>query len=241
MALVGPGAMTPYGGGGRRRQRGTCVVREPACGFFIAGSSIEDMNGIYGRVARVPNSLKHEALLSYKHDHTQWWMVLVDRSNPDEEDTGGSGRYGELDREWIFLDDRGGERFKHEGDTIIPGAGVRWSKCGAGIQDDDELPWQVIALLDGSVLRDLRGSYIHRQRRIAAAIAGKGLPRPQGECSGGRWVWRVDQVDGVPIRHVASDEGVWVGQRPQGSTLRVTGTKARKAVNAPKLRAWGEQ
>eukprot|EP01062_Namystynia_karyoxenos_P007276 TRINITY_DN12559_c0_g1_i1.p2 TRINITY_DN12559_c0_g1~~TRINITY_DN12559_c0_g1_i1.p2 ORF type:complete len:936 (+),score=296.76 TRINITY_DN12559_c0_g1_i1:116-2809(+) len=216
MALVGPGALTPYSGGGRRRSRGTCVVREPACGFFIAGSSLEDMNGIYGRVHRVSTRLKHNVLLAYKHDHSGWFMVLVDRSSEDGAD---SGKFGDMEREWLLVDETAVDRFSHEGDTIIPGAGTRWTLCGTGRQDDDELPWQVIALLDGGVLQDLRAHYVWRQRKIAAAIAGKDLPNPQGARAGG-WMWKVEAPDGVAIRTAPRDSAEWCGQRQQGDLVR---------------------
>jgi hypothetical protein len=50
--LVAPGALRPYDGApAEKRKRGT--VRHPAAGFFVAGSSIEDMNGVYARVHTV--------------------------------------------------------------------------------------------------------------------------------------------------------------------------------------------
>ena len=52
MSLANQGMMTEYTGPERRsRSRGYCTVREPANAFFIAGSSIDAMNGIYGRVS----------------------------------------------------------------------------------------------------------------------------------------------------------------------------------------------
>jgi len=53
MSLVNPGMLTEYEGPSRsssRRSRGTVRVRDPAHGFFIAGSSLPALNGIYGRV-----------------------------------------------------------------------------------------------------------------------------------------------------------------------------------------------
>lgn len=50
--LVAPGALRPYDGAPPvPRKRGT--VRRPAAGFFIAGSSIQDLNGVYTRVHTV--------------------------------------------------------------------------------------------------------------------------------------------------------------------------------------------
>ena len=86
MALVGPGAMTEYSGGSRRRRGGgTCYVDEPAKGFFVAGSSIEAMNGIFGRIH--PTSAKwvdHPVALAYKHDITGWFMCLVETEDEEE-------------------------------------------------------------------------------------------------------------------------------------------------------------
>ena len=46
--LVAPGGVTTYTGrGSQRRSYGT--VRDPAAGFFIAGSSLEELNGVYVR------------------------------------------------------------------------------------------------------------------------------------------------------------------------------------------------
>lgn len=61
--LVGPGALRPYDGGPPApRKRGT--VREPAAGFFIAGSSIEDMNGVYTRVHTVRTTRRGDGATS---------------------------------------------------------------------------------------------------------------------------------------------------------------------------------
>ena len=50
MSLMGPGAMTEYSAPSRgRRARGTVYVDDPAVGFFVAGSSLTEMNGIYTR------------------------------------------------------------------------------------------------------------------------------------------------------------------------------------------------
>jgi len=44
--------------------------------------------------------------------------------------------------------------------------------------DEDELPWQVIALLDASILRDLRWSNAYREKRVALALAGEDVTPP---------------------------------------------------------------
>ena len=168
-------------------------------------------------------------------------------------------------RQWRFIDDNGLHRFRHKGDTIIPGAGIRWKhlplpkqpkasggktksadyissdsddsdsddgsdvggddqkKIAASGKDDDgrskgledvtlgndgdgasadkedkanegaivavdddkaeefdedELPWQVIALLDRSVLEDLRFSSACRDEKVNRALKGLDVQQP---------------------------------------------------------------
>ena len=190
--LVGPGAMAPYGGrGGRRRTGGYVRVQDPAKGFFVTGSSIRSMNGLYGRVDSVSATLPHQFQLAYKHDQTGWLMGLV--STPDRQSI------SNLESEWLFIDNEEQDRFAHKGNTLIPGAGERWkhvhrtkaandfsSKNGApssdliAHKDDDidELPWQIIAILDEGMLRRLRRAYAHYTSTINRAQQGHGLPAP---------------------------------------------------------------
>ena len=59
--LVGPSAITSYSGGGGRRHGGYGYVREPAEGFFVAGSSIKEMNGLYAKVRHaVPDPPRYQ-------------------------------------------------------------------------------------------------------------------------------------------------------------------------------------
>ena len=77
MSLMGPGAMTEYSAPSRgRRARGTVYVDDPAVGFFVAGSSLKEMNGIYTRTDR-PSLPKHKVALAYSHSNsTGWYMAL---------------------------------------------------------------------------------------------------------------------------------------------------------------------
>ena len=106
--LVGPGAVTPYAGMGSQ-QRGYGYVRDPAAGFFVAGSSIDSLNGVYARV-NVPPDSPHGACahlprllvlcasaspsvahilcgsdfqLAYLNEESGWTMGLVDAPPPD--------------------------------------------------------------------------------------------------------------------------------------------------------------
>ena len=74
--LVGPGAMTPYGGGGgARRHGGFVTIRDAVLGFFISGSSIHHLNGVFGplmgedQLASLPFELANiVAIGAYAHD-----------------------------------------------------------------------------------------------------------------------------------------------------------------------------
>ncbi len=190
--MVGPGAMAPYGGGGGRRRHGGYVrVQDPAKGFFLAGSTVMAMNGLYGRVDSVPSDLKQTVQLAYKHDKTNWLMCLTSgKATPEGKD------------EWLLIDDANRPRFQHAGRTIIPGSGKRWRHLhrqaqGDGAGDGDEkssssstalqahgddysqLPWQVIAILDESMLAKLRRYQAHHHGNIQRAISGGNLPPTQ--------------------------------------------------------------
>ena len=180
MALVGPGALQEYSAPSRgRRARGSVYVDDPAVGFFVAGSSIDDLNGIYVRTNShvLP---RHHVAMAYAHQEGGWTLALCatgggEESSDDEDDT----------YEWRFIDAQRVDRFTHEGDTLIPGAGVRWSHATSGAVGDgrvsdatslvtgkseeeleDELPWQLIALLDAAITRDLLRSHAWREHNV---------------------------------------------------------------------------
>ena len=191
MALVGPGALQEYSAPSRgRRARGSVYVDDPAVGFFVAGSSIDDLNGIYVRTNShvLP---RHHVAMAYAHQEGGWTLALCatgggEESSDDEDDT----------YEWRFIDAQRVDRFTHEGDTLIPGAGVRWSHATSGAVGDgrvsdatslvtgkseeeleDELPWQLIALLDAAITRDLLRSHAWREHKVERARTGQDLPR----------------------------------------------------------------
>ena len=139
--LVGPGGMVPYGGGGGGRRHGGFVqVRDPAHGFFVAGSSISELNGVYVRKGAMPAS-GHSAQLVYFNEASGWFMAMVDgpasggnvekmqqyeQANGEAPPAPGYEAYGGKETEWLFVDSQGKDRFGHAGDTIIPGAGTSW-------------------------------------------------------------------------------------------------------------------
>ena len=82
--VVGPGGVTPYSGGAASRSGGWGYVRDPAEGFFVAGSSIPELNGVYKKVERVPAAIPHTFHYAYRKwpygsedDMTSWHMAHV--------------------------------------------------------------------------------------------------------------------------------------------------------------------
>jgi hypothetical protein len=198
-ALVGPGALTQYDGRpGRQRARGFVRVSKYPDGFFVAGSSLTNMNGLYGRVQSVPLALTktHEFKLAYKNDNSGYIMAMVDV--PDQAFPGAD------DAEWVFIDEDGRDRFTHPGDTIVPGSGTRWAfaapretRNAAGGRDggvggaaaaaaavvereeehEDQLPWQVIAILSADMLEKLRRHWQWYEYDCRMARGGGGLAK----------------------------------------------------------------
>lgn len=121
--LVGPGGVTTYSGQGHQH-RGWATIDSAAAGFFVAGSSIKDMNGVYHQIFTVPNI--YTASLSYYNEMTHWHLVLA---SAPKKDASGEAPYttkGGKEEEWLFLDPDNFSRFGHVGDTWIPGAGKQW-------------------------------------------------------------------------------------------------------------------
>ncbi|KAH8044680.1 hypothetical protein JL722_14581 [Aureococcus anophagefferens] len=162
MSLMGPGAMTEYEAPSRgRRARGTVYVDDPAVGFFVAGSSLKDMNGIYTRKdCAVPG---FRVAMSYAHSGKNGWCMalcaeqrerapkpttVAKRKPPkipggDDSDWETEESEEELSPEeeeeeeeddaaylWRLVDPTFRSRFTHKGDTLIPGAGTRWTAVG---------------------------------------------------------------------------------------------------------------
>ena len=168
------------------------VVTSPAVGFFVAGSSIPEVNGVY--VQQSPPQYDEdepgvETLLFYCHVDNPWTLECVERRGAAA---------------WALVDETGQERFRQPGGKLVPGAGVRWHHAGQppppgaralGMRvephavaqgasdvefDEDELPWQVIAILDRHTLQQVcAGADAHKARVRAEAeakAAHAGLP-----------------------------------------------------------------
>jgi hypothetical protein len=241
------------------------------------------MNGVY--VRRNPPRFKKRAdqlpiALYYEHEDGVWHMVLNELPGATEEEEEEEDDYAYLynyrpkkkkpTHEWMFTDEFGNDRFSHEGDTIVPGAGVRWkhvhkktdvppptetAKAKAERQleswlspyenheefdggaaasgavteikedDEDELPWQVIAILDIETVQQLLWSSQHRKDKVLQAKAGKNVPAPsrsslEGMFSAGRWLFRVVAPEGVVLRMEAADDSEELGRRSVGEYVR---------------------
>ena len=94
------------------RARRSCYVNEPAYGFFIAGSTIKPMNGVYIRKNPPARSEeedeKRQDLLYYTHMDSPWTMILAETPETDESPY---FRRSQGERsEWIFVDERSNEQ-----------------------------------------------------------------------------------------------------------------------------------
>ncbi|KAL1496579.1 hypothetical protein AB1Y20_014184 [Prymnesium parvum] len=180
--LVPSGGMVPGGGGGGgggRRFGGYVHVSEPPVGFFIAGSSLLRMNGVYG--PRLPAHAVAEQwpelAVGVRHGayrgESGWWLVHLQ---------------GEEREEWVLIDEAARDRFAHEGGTLVPGSGTRWAhvsreprrgrppedaapgaapsgggesssrqlRAASPSDRERELPWQVIGIRDVHLLEQAR-------------------------------------------------------------------------------------
>ena len=183
--LVGPGGVVPYGGGGGGPRR-VGTVRDWAQGFFVAGSTLDDLNGVYALVD--PNTLRRacrtrRCKVAYRNEESDWILAFA---GPPVGLKTKSGK----ETEWVFVDQSGKDRFEHAGDTVIPGAGDSWSHShrpspyertaaedmAAGDDDDvNELPWQVIYIGDRNMVWNLVNQRRHHNAVIRNAIAGNAV------------------------------------------------------------------
>ena len=119
----------------------------------------------------------------------------------------------------------------HRGRAAKPRAG--WSAAAsrgarlavAADDDEEELPWQVIAILDIDILEQLAGGYEYHKQRCAEAVAGRGVVAPPALTSlegafaaagEGRWVYRVAAASGVAVYATPTAGAVPCGKRAEG-------------------------
>ena len=121
--LVGPGAMSTYsGGGGRRRPTSYVRVKDPAVGFFVAGSSERGLNASMGARTRPHPELRLPTWRSCRRLDTGWFMALRRQRTGDPE--------------WVFVDPIGHERLVNSEYTLIPGSGQKWRHAPARASPD---------------------------------------------------------------------------------------------------------
>lgn len=221
--LVAPGGLAQYNGGEQRLKKGR--ISAPAEGFFIGGSSIHEMNGVYARVHRWKGLGSTRPVLAYRKwpirerdDLDGWLLALVEAPETEE---------GE---EWLIVDSQKQRRFWHKGGTIIPGAGRKWAhreaaSGGAGQQrrhrpvavpalpfepgegDINELPWQVIFISTADRVNAYRweeDEHHQRGRRLAltGGSGGGGDDSDSGARDWGRSADREQQEE-------QEQEGLW--------------------------------
>eukprot|EP00929_Paragymnodinium_shiwhaense_P048291 TRINITY_DN24431_c0_g1_i1.p1 TRINITY_DN24431_c0_g1~~TRINITY_DN24431_c0_g1_i1.p1 ORF type:complete len:618 (+),score=69.45 TRINITY_DN24431_c0_g1_i1:92-1945(+) len=136
--LAGPGTVTEYRAGGRRHG-GWGVVGKWPVGFFVAGSTLLDLNGLYERSDPDP-SLPHRCWRYYRNLNKQGWALA-------EVEVRTYHAFGNRREEWVFFDADGRHRFASEGGHYMPGGPFqhvhrpfRRFRIGDRAKARDELP-----------------------------------------------------------------------------------------------------
>lgn len=160
--------------------------KQVAAGFFLGGSSIKDMNGVYKRVKWVNNAIEHEVMGAYrkydygKEDDGHGWVIAYIKSPKP-----GSG-IEPVDpgypTEWVIIDPSNHDRFGHLGETRTPLSGRSWKhlhrKTSPQTQgtnevmapdDERELPWQLVFIGSPQTVEERRKEHLqHRAEQEAA-------------------------------------------------------------------------
>jgi len=98
------------------------------------------------------------------------------------------------DSEWLLIDPERKDRLRHDGETILPGSGTRWShvhRDGANSDstqlqenaqgdDDLELPWTIVGIMGEDMLNNLRNHHRHFNEEVRRAKLGHDLPQIHG-------------------------------------------------------------
>ena len=117
--LVGPGALVPGGGPqNNRRSGGWGVVDQWPVGFFVGGSDLTEMNGIYVRQPELDHKLPHYCELSWKHIENNFKVASATVR-------GWAGING-ADKEWLWIDELGRDFLAQPGKHYIPGNARTW-------------------------------------------------------------------------------------------------------------------
>ena len=124
-----------------------------------------------------------------RDDMSGWHLVLV--ASPSKDD-GYTAVDPDKETEWLLIDPQRVERFGHAGETIIPGAGKKWSHLhryqrstafrdsgdsaakgppASREEDLNELPWQVIFISSPRKVWAYRQEEAEHYRTVQLAIA----------------------------------------------------------------------
>lgn len=180
-------------GGGSASGGGFDFSDGPPHGFYLDGSTLPTLNGIYGPLSSVAGDIfegsdtEEMEGMFYQNDHSGWVLARILQEGPEVWEEGGF--------EWVLIDPVGEERFVYEDNgTMRPRGGTDWKHVkgrvsrfvrkgdGAGDQDKDketdidkvdtdkdgdeaELPWLVGAIPNAIYFEQ----YLAKQRRHDAA------------------------------------------------------------------------
>ena len=105
--IVAPGSVGFGGGSAPRASASNWASNGPPMGYFVSGSSIADLNGVYGprQTDELPEYLQ-PALAAYPHDSGNGW-VLAHAIAADGAP------------EWVFVDPAGRDRLGHPDATVL--------------------------------------------------------------------------------------------------------------------------
>ena len=134
--LVGPGAMTLRSSGSGRQGSGGGwgVVDRWALAFFVSGSSVREMNGLYKRLVKVDYTLGHVGGSSWRNERNGWTLLEGVVHEDDAADGDGRSRAAALlhaqrrsRTEWLIVDGAGVERFRSDGGQYLPRCCTAWT------------------------------------------------------------------------------------------------------------------
>jgi hypothetical protein len=128
--MVGPGALTQRSESGGGRSGGWGVIDKWPVSFFVGGSDLYGLNGLFERAEKDWN-LPLEGAVTWRNRISGWTLLsgVTSRtskraasSTPTDTSHTLSGR-----PEWHFLDAQGLDRFRCDGGEYLPNSGRAWS------------------------------------------------------------------------------------------------------------------
>lgn len=250
--VVGPGSLTSYGGPPRQSMFGGIgIVQDPALGFFVAGSSIDEMNGVYLRTHQVSAALhRHTFLLAYSNDISSWLLGLVQAKDTPE------------GNQWLLVDDHHRDRFASRGGQILPGSGTKWRQAQGsgdsqeqrhavatsdrGEEDEDEFPWQIVGIMGQQMLDNLRELNRRHHHATMQRLRDAGLSAPEmgtveASWQEGKRIFRVVDPAGVSVFVRPMINSSFVGLLREGDYLCGSAGKQEGWMRLCGRTPWGRQ